>query len=1168
MFDLGSQRSQLYSARLFLMPPSSPSPPAPPPPDSPPNTPTNTGRRQLFEIDVSSRWKDLDSPMQHRQLQDEVPTGAAGEGIAVVCDVQLESAFGYASTTKLSDRIIAEPDALRCEHDCVRNPICNYWTWAQNSDLDGLCTLFNQVTSYAASASSNTVSGRCDPERNPSAFHMPGTLELWVSRSLALFGTRAAVIDTTKMVDGQITTFLTEGDDMAEGRYVYLRSFDSNRELRIDGLQFFAVTLIGRRLDDEHKDEPKTKPKNEDEYFNTLKDFSWTRIYAMRNLTLVTCNNETNAPLVAKEARQNAAMLWAELTEDESSIGCISCLTRRPSNCTQWFVNMHGVRRGHTDVLEKKRRQMKEQLDKDEPERIRKLEDALGSTCCKTNRKTGEKTCGREHCAEAFKTKAQQRMAHVLRELHDRPGKTTLTVPQLVATDMVSPFLHHKSECQSEAARDSHGHIECVASSLLKHLGTKHGFSEEDINSKLQTYGVSVAKILTAQLYHQAEKTSQKKTEFHSDTHANEKASNARRAAIARRKLGLENDAPIRRASPRASWLKKSTSYGRRMNEREKEGREEEEGGGGLIGVAALAVSGKELRLRRKLSAEFSRNQSLAAKSILKTANLAVATNKGTPATMSNLMSAAFDASVASDASLLGRARIVANGAGRIGSSVSKIHQLVHDAVYTKHKNMASSSSYSSSSSSSKRLSKRRALSAKEEAYFQRVEKMTGANGPQRGFNVREDIEENYGWITEALDWPYWWEEAHRVGRVLYNRHESVHQHAEDTGTLPVGELEEHHKTGYAILDINAPPTEFGTWVRAKFEGGQRHAPHRKLAAKRSLLELPRSEPIDKTEVKSVVGAFLDAAVNDRDPVDAAWYALHYNNHHRQSARKLVELTSWVSQNTVDNALSYGEKLAPKIFGPGTSQVPSEVSVEGESGLDPLRQAARYVVYDTLLCYLYPPPSFNGGAMGDGTNFKLHYSERACFPMIPYIPADMKTFNDEFGLGDQFSWSDLEFDNACNSDAVKALLGPMSADLTSISILAAPYGSLLRFAEGIDSIRNLARTSDDSLTESQKAAAVVCAIAQLGGIIWVAASLIFLALFFICAPIGAWSCLKCYRICRGAQRRNKRREEAIDALIASQNDSVDMHYATHAVVGTRTVRAASGHVLLGTGSDV
>lgn len=744
---------------------------------------------------------------------------------------------------------------------------------------------------------------------------------------------------------------------MAEGRYVYLRSFDSNRQLRIDGLHIFAMPDPGRRLEEnlgekhaKHGKDEKLKGRgdtNADRYADkkhipNVPAFSWTRIWTMRNLTKITCMNETNAPLLSKESRQHAAMLWADLTEEESAIGCVSCVTKAPGNCTQWFKNLHGVRRGHTDELEKKRRRMREQLDRDEPERIRRLQEAVGDSCCRINKRTKEKKCGRQYCAKAIKKKAEQRMAHTLRNLHEMPAAkhVNLGVAQLVATDMVAPALHHNKNCQTEEGRDAHGHAECIASSVIKHLAKKHGFSEDDLNKKMERFGITLSDIVTSQLKHGDGKGQGKKKEFKSDVKAAEKAAALRREEKAeklRRKLGVEGpvDRAPQRKAPRASWLKKSTKAGRRLSEASKADSSERE-----IGVEGLTTSGKELRLRKKLHDGFVRNQSYAAKDIMKAANLATASHGGTPISMSNLMGAAWEASLASDGSFIGRMRSVATGVGKMGEAISNMHKVVKTAAVEAPPPTPPR--------------KRRKLSPREEAYFDRVDNLT--KGKSRGWQVPDHIDEKWGWVVDAIDWSYWWGETHRVGRILYARHEWVHQHAEDTGTLPVGELPEHHKTGYSLLDINAPPSTLGTWIRSKFEGGERHAPHRRLKEKQTLTSLPRAAPPEGYQARSVIGAFVDAAVNNADPVDAAWEALHYNDHSTQPVRRLAELSNWVTQNVIDTSTDYAGQFADTVFGPSTGLVPGDATTD--SGFDLPRQIMRYAAYDTILCYMvsFPHP--------------------------------------------------------------------------------------------------------------------------------------------------------------------------------------------------------------------
>jgi hypothetical protein len=173
-----------------------------------------------------------------------------------------------------------------------------------------------------------------------------------------------------------------------------------------------------------------------------------------------------------------------------------------------------------------------------------------------------------------------------------------------------------------------------------------------------------------------------------------------------------------------------------------------------------------------------------------------------------------------------------------------------------------------------------------------------------------------------------------------------------------------------------------------------------------------------------------------------------------------------------------------------------------------------------------------GEAVGDGTTIELHYSNRACFPMIPFIPPDMPTFEEAYGMPKDFRWDSLEYETACDSSTVKSLIGPMMGELSTVGILAAPYGSLLRVAEGIDSIRNFARTGSDT---NVTGAAIVCGVAQLGGLLWLSLTLIFTGAFCVCAPLGSVCCLKLFRWSRRPSRKTLAREAAIDDLLADSD---------------------------------
>ena len=87
-------------------------------------------------------------------------------------------------------------------------------------------------------------------------------------------------------------------------------------------------------------------------------------------------------------------------------------------------------------------------------------------------------------------------------------------------------------------------------------------------------------------------------------------------------------------------------------------------------------------------------------------------------------------------------------------------------------------------------------------------------------------------------------------------------------------------------------------------------------------------------------------------------------------------------------------------------------------------------------------------------------------------------FRTSVGLPETYSFEELEFATACNTDSMKEILrtlGQPDGAWTGTAI-----GLTLRFGEGLDALKNLARSAETGLTMDEKAAALVCGTAQLG----------------------------------------------------------------------------------------
>ena len=486
-------------------------------------------------------------------------------------------------------------------------------------------------------------------------YYKPGWLEIWVSRSAALFGSRAATIDTSTCTGNEVTVRLTEGHEaLADGRYVYLRSFDANRRLRIDGLKLFALPgtgSLGRQLEEEEEEEafevhdapeekeapapqepsgpdPARRAKGEDR-------FSWARVWRMRNLTDEVCAYATERPQEAREARVAASQLWAELGERESAVGCTNCTSRAATDCTRWFMQLRGLGLGQERETEaqaqaRRKRRIMQDAEAASEERIRIMRGALGGSCCRMNLKTGRKECGEQHCKKAFKARADARMAHTLRTMHEREGPTSLSVPQLVATDLLAPHLHADARCRDEQKRHAHGDVECLALSLTSHLAKKHGLDQAELDRKLGVYGTSIASMLTSHLKHQGPPST---AQFRSDEAAAERGAARRRGERARRRAEEAPEVPPSRPKPRGArggWLRRESR--RQLSEEQ-----------GLVRIG-VEPTGHVGPIKRQLDLAM-RNHSLHAKQILRKANVGAASSGSRALTAGAIVSAAWDAS-------------------------------------------------------------------------------------------------------------------------------------------------------------------------------------------------------------------------------------------------------------------------------------------------------------------------------------------------------------------------------------------------------------------------------------------------------------------------------------------------------------------------------------------
>jgi len=148
----------------------------------------------------------------------------------------------------------------------------------------------------------------------------------------------------------------------------------------------------------------------------------------------------------------------------------------------------------------------------------------------------------------------------------------------------------------------------------------------------------------------------------------------------------------------------------------------------------------------------------------------------------------------------------------------------------------------------------------------------------------------------------------------------------------------------------------------------------------------------------------------------------------------------------------------------------------------------------------------------------------------------MLNFRQYYELGD-LNFDDLEFETACSADSVKSVLGALGQDWASNTITTGPMGAILRVAEGIDSIRNLALSGMNATSEVQRGAAIVCGLSQLGGLIFCVVAIIVSLSLCICAPCGSAFALWIYSRITKTDEALEDRDRQIDELLKERGKS-------------------------------
>ncbi|MBE36664.1 MAG: hypothetical protein CMI16_14095 [Opitutaceae bacterium] len=782
------------------------------------------------------------------------------------------------------------------------------WTPQYSSSYADLCVIVE-----ATGDSSAYVDGfNGNEEGKPVVLCLRGThdtnpdhLEVWVSRSRASFGSRAATLDLAPAsLEPRHMLRLAEGEsgyrvDHAEGQYVWLRAFTDSALSKLRVASFKVYRRCGdagcsRRLEEAPEtpkapkatkgpeppgelrlaaEEPRLKPEAERSGAEKAQERVRQRL---RLLTRATCEAvAVGNDAVARSARAEAAALWGALAEEPNvtstknrSDACWDCLRNTTGSCTHFFAWTP------PPPSEKKRRRLNEHRSEEATaHRRRVLTQIMDKMCCRVHKQTGEKDCSAQYCASAVKQHHSVRMAHTLRRLHDSHAATNekakLSVVQLVATDVLSPKTAHPVEA-CRAGEKAANSPECLAESVIHHALNAHGANRAEIDKHLEKAGLSLAS-MAASMLGVAKKGGA--PSWRSDPE--KAAASAKRPRDRRRaqEQPPEPAKPLRQRQPTRSErrsLQASRSW--------------------------LNASAQHAAALSRLGAAHAPSQGH-----LPTETLGVG---GTVRASVD----AFARVVSHPDSLLGQVAAAGQAVADVLDRRPQLGVALPPAPPERHEKHIP-------------------------GFFDHVDKlaerrrMTGVKGT--GFHLPEGTSPK--WIY-SVNWRGVVREVHRVARVLEKRVEHVQQHVRRLGTFPSGELPAHTQTGYYLLDLNVPASSMGNQFR-RLRAWMHDKPHDHDAAE-AMRTARRTTDVEQAPHETAIAA----AMHGRSLLDAAKHHVEHTNAHRTSwARRLTD--GWIG-------------VATEVPVTGATIV-SRYGTYEKSGRDQWNELARYVVYGA--CYPLTP---------------------------------------------------------------------------------------------------------------------------------------------------------------------------------------------------------------------
>jgi len=248
---------------------------------------------------------------------------------------------------------------------------------------------------------------------------------------------------------------------------------------------------------------------------------------------------------------------------------------------------------------------------------------------------------------------------------------------------------------------------------------------------------------------------------------------------------------------------------------------------------------------------------------------------------------------------------------------------------------------------------------------------------------------------------------------------------------------------------------------------------------------------------------------------DPPWHHRHVG---QRVARRLDERKHGKVRRLAE-AFFEGTISAPFAF--SDTVLPSGTVIEG-SRVSFWEATLRYLLSSTIGCYFVKPTlqrsdtqgaeAGDKGEDGDALKVLRPSAEKLCFPAIPFLLPTMQTFRITTNT-EGVDLKSLSYQEFCTRDgymqATAREIESRGYDPRSEDFLL-PNAGILRGAEAIDAVLNAARSGKAGKTETESAGDILCAITQLGGVLYVLFVLIVATVLLSFLPVVNFFFMLCF----------------------------------------------------------